>query len=781
MEVSGNGTAATYSTYLGGSSDESNNSLLHLPGIGVTSTGDAIIGGQTSSSDFPVTLTTTPVRSFFVSRISGAAGSLAVAVPISLTFSSQIVTVPSTPQTVNLRNMGSGALAISSIVAAGDYAQQSTTCGSSLAGGAECPISVMFTPTTSGARPGTLTINGTTVVNLTGTGSNGAYMNLTPATLTFSSQAVGSAAPSQNVTVSNVGNQALTLNGFSMSGDYAQTSNCPASLASNTNCVVAISFLPTQEGLRTGSMFVISNTSSANTSVSLTGTGVAGTAALTLGASGLVFNNQSVTTSSAAQTLSVTNTGNVPVAIFSALASGDYAATGCIQTLNPGGACSVRVTFTPTAAGIRTGTVTIMDSTSASPHSFTLTGTGVAASTTIKITPTSLAFSDQAVGQTTSRALTIVVTNTGNVPVIIDRVVESGDFRVTSNGCTTLAFRTPDSTCNISVVFTPTAVGARTGSITITDNATGSPQIVTLSGNGLAVSATATLSPTTLAFSKQPVGLASFTQTAIITNTGNVPINLTSATITGTNPGDFSQTNFCIPSVVTPTRTCSITVTFTPTATGVRTAKLNVLDDAGTQSVNLSGTGVTATLAASFVPASMTFEAQATGTTSPNQNLIVVNSGDEPLIISNIVAAGNFTIAGGFCTETLNPNATCSLAINFSPTGAVGAQNGTITFTDNAGTGTQVVNLSWSERGHGSDHQANAVRPSVRQFRYRRHQRPTECDGAEHQRSDGNRIVGRKSKHGGFRDCFGLQHVRRHPECECELQLCSDLRSHRRG
>ncbi len=96
-----------------------------------------------------------------------------------------------------------------------------------------------------------------------------------------------------------------------------------------------------------------------------------------------------------------------------------------------------------------------------------------------------------------------------------------------------------------------------------------------------------------------------------------MPINLTSATITGTNPGDFSQTNFCIPSVVTPTRTCTFTVTFTPTATGVRTAKLNMLDDAGTQIGEPFRHRSAATLAASFVPASMTFQGQATGTTSP--------------------------------------------------------------------------------------------------------------------------------------------------------------------
>jgi len=708
MELAGNGSAATYSTYLDGSGDES--IALHLPGIGVVSTGDAIIAGTTASPDFPVTLTTTPIRIVFSARINAAAGSLALACnapttcdqnPLTLSFSNQTVGVPSTSQTVTLRNMGSTALAISSVAATGDYSQ-TNTCGTSVAGGGECTISVVFTPTSNtNPRTGTVTVNGTTMVTLTGTGANGAYMNLTPLSLTFASQAVGSAAPAQNVVVSNVGNQTLTFGSpaFQMSGDFAEmpapTNPCGTTLASNASCNVSVSFLPTQEGQRTGTMYVsTTNNTSPNTTVNLAGTGAAGTAALTLEGSGLVFNPQTVGVTSATQTLYVANTGNVPVTIFSAVASGDYLASGCVQNLNPGVSCGVRVSFTPTASGSRTGTVTITDSTAASPHTFTLTGTGVTSAQTISITPSSLVFADQAVGQTTARALTVVVTNTGNAVVTFDRVVESGDFRITSNGCTTLSFRTPPAVCNINVVFTPTATGARTGSIVLTDSATGSPQTVTLSGNGLAVSATATLSPAILSFNNQPQGLASTTQNVVLTNTGNVPINIASATFTGTNPGDFSETNCGIPVAITPTRTCTITVTFTPTATGSRTATLNVTDDAGTQAVALSGTGTTANLSIGFAPATMTFEAQATGTTSPYQTLLVVNNGNEPLIISNAVFAGNFVPEYQACVTTIQPNSSCAQPVAFAPTGSLGTQNGTITFTDNAGTGTQIVNLT---------------------------------------------------------------------------------------
>jgi hypothetical protein len=695
MELAGNGSAATYSTYLDGSGYES--ASLHLPGIGVVSTGDTIVAGATSSSDFPVTLTTTPVRSVFSARINAAAGSLPLTYPATLTFSTETIGVPGTSQTATLRNMGSTALAISSIAATGDYAQ-TNTCGTSVAGGEECTISVVFTPTSvTNPRTGTITVNGTTMVTLTGTGANGAYMNLTPLSLTFASESVGSAAASQNVVVSNAGNQTLTFNNpaFNMSGDFAETSTCATTLASNASCTASVSFLPTQEGQRTGSMFVsTANNTSPNTTVNLAGTGAAGSAALTLEASGLAYNPQTIGVTSPSQSLYVANTGNVPVTIFSVAASGDYLETGCVQNLNPGAICGTRVSFTPTASGTRTGTVTITDSTAASPHTFTLTGTGVTAAQTITVTPSSLVFADQAVGQTTARALTVVVTNTGNEVVTFDRVVESGDFRITSNGCTTLSFRTPPATCNISVVFTPTATGARTGSIVLTDSATGSPQTVTLSGNGLTPAVTVTVSPATLSFSNQPQGEASVTQNTVITNTGNVPINLDSATFTGTNPGDFSETNCGLPLAITPTRTCTFTVTFTPTATGARTANLSITDDAGTQTVALSGTGTAANVAIGFAPASMTFQGQQTGTTSPIQNLVVANNGNEPLIISNIVFAGNYSSPYNPCIATIQPYASCTIQVEFAPTGTLGTQTGTITFTDDAGTGTQVVNLT---------------------------------------------------------------------------------------
>ena len=180
---------------------------------------------------------------------------------------------------------------------------------------------------------------------------------------------------------------------------------------------------------------------------------------MTLSSAGLVFGPQDEGTTSPSQGLTVFNTSDVPVTIFGTSVTGtaytDYAASGCIATVYPGGSCSVRVNFSPTATGSRAATVNLADSTTARSHSFTVTGTGVAPTLTLSINPTAVTFADLAVGATSTPALLVQVTNTGNAIVPIDRVSTTGDFRISNTSCVTNL--RVGSTCSISVEFTPTA------------------------------------------------------------------------------------------------------------------------------------------------------------------------------------------------------------------------------------------------------------------------------------------------------------------------------------
>ncbi|MDD2915134.1 MAG: choice-of-anchor D domain-containing protein [Gallionella sp.] len=203
--------------------------------------------------------------------------------PASLTFASQNLGTTSAAQTVTLSNTGNGTLNISSIAVGGDYAR-TTTCGATLAAGANCTISVTFTPAASGARTGTLTITSNaatspTAISLSGTGFVPPVLSITPATLTFPLQNVGlSSAPypltlSNPLTLTNTGSSALNLN-IVANGDYTYSTNCGTFLNVASSCTISVIFTPIASGARAGTLTITSNAANSPLIVNLNGTGV---------------------------------------------------------------------------------------------------------------------------------------------------------------------------------------------------------------------------------------------------------------------------------------------------------------------------------------------------------------------------------------------------------------------------------------------------------------------------------------------------------------------------
>jgi hypothetical protein len=201
---------------------------------------------------------------------------------------------------------------------------------------------------------------------------------------------------------------------------------------------------------------------------------------LTISPSSFNFGSQVVATSSNAKSATLTNTGTVQLTFTSIIASGDFSQTNtCNTNILPGKKCTIKITFAPTVLGARTGAITISDNAGNSPQTITLTGNGIAPAS---LSHTTLTFSNEIVGST-STAKSVTLTNNQSVSLNISSIAASGDFAQTNTcGATVLA----KGHCTISVTFTPTAVGTRTGEITITDDASNSPQTVTLSGTGLA-------------------------------------------------------------------------------------------------------------------------------------------------------------------------------------------------------------------------------------------------------------------------------------------------------
>jgi hypothetical protein len=185
-----------------------------------------------------------------------------------------------------------------------------------------------------------------------------------------------------------------------------------------------------------------------------------------------------------------------------------------------------------------------------------------------------------------------------------------------------------------------------------------------------------------------------------------VALTLITASITPGNSSDFNVTNNCGNSLAA-NSSCAMSVTFTPTAVGTRTASLTVTDQFRTQSVALSGVGV-APPGVSLSPATVTFTATGVGLTSQPQTLTLTNNGGLPLTISSVVASSGFTIATNSCGTTLAVSSNCALQIVFTPSVA-GPVNGTLTFTDNAPSTTQTATLS----GTGVDFSLAANGPTT--------------------------------------------------------------------
>jgi hypothetical protein len=303
----------------------------------------------------------------------------------------------------------------------------------------------------------------------------------------------------------------------------------------------------------------------------------------------LNFGDQTVGIASPVQKITLTNSDPSILNIASIGTTGpnkaDFTqANNCGSSLAVGANCTISVTFTPKATGTRTAAISVSDDAPNSPQTVQLAGIGVESS--VVFSPTSLTFPTQLVF-TDSKAQQVTLTNTGLGILKITAGGISGQFGETTDCTPTLA---PGASCTANVTFKPTTKGTLTGAISITDNAPGSPQKVPLSGTGTYVQ----LKPTSENFGTQPIHTTSLPRYITFTNKGSGPVNFTGTgiSITGSDQGDFAETNNCGTSVASGA-SCKIRVTFTPSALGKRTADVSLSDDGGgsPQTVPLTGTG----------------------------------------------------------------------------------------------------------------------------------------------------------------------------------------------
>ena len=495
---------------------------------------------------------------------------------------------------------------------------------------------------------------------------------LNPTSLVFASQAEASTSAAQSVTLTNTGSIALVPTALAVTGDFAETDNClKQTINAGASCTAQVTFTPTQTGARTGLLTVSANVAGGQLSVALTGTGaLAGS--VQLSPSSINFGSIEVGTTSSALQVTLQNSSASAVSITSVNVSAPFAlvSNACGGSIAAGNACQLTVTFTPAQSGPATGALTLV--TAGGTQSVALTGTG-AAPPTDALSPASLTFSGTIIGQS-SAAQTVQLTNSGGVPLTSITSVASGPYQVASNCGTQLA---AGSTCSLSVTFVPTAAGTQAGSLTVTDSL--KSQTVALTGTGLQPPVFA-VTPASLTFSSQSLGVASTPQTLTVSNTGGASMANLGFQITGPGAASFAVGATTCGAALANGSTCTLQILFTPSTAGASSATLTLTSSTlGVKpaTVALTGTGF-APAGLNVNPAQLTFVEAALGQSSPAQTITVSNTGTVAATGLALATAAPFTLAQNSCGTSLAAGASCTAAVIFTPS-TNGAVTGALT------------------------------------------------------------------------------------------------------
>jgi trimeric autotransporter adhesin len=322
------------------------------------------------------------------------------------------------------------------------------------------------------------------------------------------------------------------------------------------------------------------------------------TGTVTLTPTSLAFAATTVGSTSAAQAVTVKNTGAGTVTLNSETITGTNATsfiksgTTCGSSLAAGASCTVSVEFHPAGPGPLTASLSVADSATGSPQTATLSGTGVTTGgPVVLLSPTSIAFPSIAVGSTTS-AQGVTLTNTGGSALTISTLGFTGasptSFVEVGTCTTSLA---SGASCSLYAAFKPGQVASVSASLAIADNAPGSPQQVTVTGTGTTMPVLG-VSATSLTFPTLPHGSTSLSQAVTLSNTGTVPVVLGPIYLSGTNPTDFVEVNGCGATIAAGS-SCRVYVAFKPAAVASYTGTVIIKNNAtnSAQSISLSGTG----------------------------------------------------------------------------------------------------------------------------------------------------------------------------------------------
>lgn len=604
----------------------------------------------------------------------------------ALTFAEQRVGTASSPQTVTVSNTGTGTLQVSSVsLPVGSQFAVAPTTAFTLAPGAIRSLAVTYTPMTEGPTSDTLTLVTSdpvtpSTVSLSGTGVR-PNLQVSPTSLGFGNQPVGTPSPAQTVEVLNTGTGPVSINGVSTtSSAFTVTPATAFTLQPNQSQQLSVVFSPSTRASVSAELRLTTDEAAPSSApVALSGTGVT---VLELDpVSGINFGNVP-RNQTATRTVKLTNASGADLQLTSVSPVGSpFSVTGLVPgTLAARATVTFEVNFTPTNAGAFNTVLSVQSDAVNSPMVLSLMGAGVQSE--LKVSRSSIFFGNRRVGAKSS-PVPITVNNTGNTDVTIQNLPVLGDFDVVLPQGNALPRLIPaQSSFTFDVVFNPRAQGPLQGAVSvISDIPDSSPLQVSLEGNGTI--SVASLSLATLDFASQPVTVTSGAQPVIITNTGTAELEITELAVS--NPAFVvlmpRPWSLPLPTPAEPLRLAvgeqtAVYVAFTPSTLGATEGKLFLISNAFTapEPVTLKGVGVDGQTGSqrllSVAPGRLDFgEVELDAPVEP-QVLTVTNRSAQPqqaMVTFESSEGSPFLVDAAGLAEPIPPEGSATFKVTFQP------------------------------------------------------------------------------------------------------------------
>jgi hypothetical protein len=594
---------------------------------------------------------------------TGSAAGFVTALPGSLNFGQVAVGDTSDLLPVTLQNAASSNIAVTSVTVTLPFKISANACGTSLAANSACSLSIAFAPTQTGPATGTLSVvddAGTQTVTLNGEGAAAATDTLSGSSMTFPSTAVGQQSTPVNVTLSNTGDLPLNTISATASAGFQVSNTCGGSLGAHASCTISIVFAPEIVGAVSGTVTV--SDAIRSQTISLSGTGLQAPA-IKVSPAQITFPVESVGQSGTPVTLTISNTGGIPMAnvgfqITGAAASSfSWSASTCAASLLDGSSCAVQIAFTPASAGQLVAALTVSSSTSGVlPVQVPLSGMGQGTSG-ISISPSQMSFAQPKLGES-STAQIATISNTSSVTASGLLLAASIPFTLTQNTCG--ASLDAGASCSTGVVFTPTANGVVAGSLTASSSTFSDSATAALAGTGGAAG-TVQAQPGSVTFPTTGVGTNSAPQPVTLTNNG--PVLLANLKVSAS--AGFEITSTTCATSLDPAATCVVMIAFAPTIAGQQTGALTVTSESLPTAAQapLSGTGFDFTVATSGQSSKTVSSGQ---TASYTLMLSPLNGSTGTFTFSCSSLPSNSSCGFNPVSESVPANSTGSLTVNIA-------------------------------------------------------------------------------------------------------------------